>query len=48
MIRKVYEAFKLDSRKGDFVNLNEKDMIELEISQTNDEINNMSMEKKIK
>ena len=24
MIRKVYEALKLDSRKGDFVNLNNK------------------------
>ena len=36
--RKVYEALELDSRKGGFVNLNEKDRIDPEISLTNDEI----------
>ena len=35
IVRKVDQALKLDSREGDFVNINETDGLDLEISQTN-------------
>lgn len=43
MIRKVYEALKLDSKKGDCVNLDNKDRIDLEIFETNSEMESMSV-----
>ena len=38
MIRQVYEAPKEDSRKGDFVDLNRKDLEDVEIDYTEEAI----------
>ena len=42
IIKQVFEALKLDSRKGDFVNLTNKDLFDLDICQTNNEIECLS------
>ena len=41
MIRQVYETLKTDSIKGDFIYLVKKDMIDLDIDLTEEEINNI-------
>ena len=41
MIRQVYETLKTDSIKGDFVDLVKKDMIDLDIDMTEEEISNI-------
>jgi hypothetical protein len=40
MIRQVYEALKTESRNGDFVNLVKKDMDELDIGLSEEDIQN--------
>ena len=40
MIRQVYEALKTESRNGDFVNLVKKDMDELDIQLSEEDIQN--------
>ena len=42
MIRKVFDALKAESRKGDFVFLTNNDRTELEINISDEEIQNMS------
>ena len=42
MIKQVFQALNEDSRKGDFVNLKNKDRIDSEIDLTNDKIEGMS------
>ena len=41
MIRQVYETLKKDSRKGDFVDLVKKDLEEINIDHTEEEIMHM-------
>ena len=45
LIRQVFEALREDSRKEDFVFLNNKDRIYLKIDQTDEEISEMSKHK---
>ena len=40
MLRKVYATLKRDSRKGDYKDLVQRDMEELEITRTDKEIEN--------
>ena len=40
MIRQFYETLKTDSIKGDFIDLVKKDMIDLDIDMTEQEISN--------
>ena len=43
MLFKVFQALKEESRKGDFVALTNKDRLDLDISLSNSDIENMSI-----
>ena len=45
MIRKVYEALKQESRKGDFVYLVQKDLMEIDLKLLDEEIHTLSVGK---